>query len=262
MRLSDLMSKPIKSEYLQVENFMGCKRIKRGATKKISVGKISLNFFCKKCNDIRTFNSEINLNCLSITNNFVSVDTVLTCCNCESSVQTWFLIESKNEVSSIAPEVRINKIYVNLNANKISNPDEYGEFTELLEKSKRAAEEGLGAGAIIYLRKIFEQITTQVAIVEKIPTKNKKGRSRIFKEILEDVDKQRHIIPNEFSKNGYQLFRELSNVIHGESDENKALEKYDSLYRLVVGVIENVKNNSEIMIAIGKLGWKIDDESD
>jgi hypothetical protein len=66
------------------------------------------------------------------------------------------------------------------------------------------------------------------------------------------------LIPNEFSANGYRLFGELSDVVHGDCDDETGLEKYNPLYRLVVGVIENVKNNNEMMSAIGSLGWNDD----
>ncbi len=64
--------------------------------------------------------------------------------------------------------------------------------------------------------------------------------------------------PREFSANGYRLFGELSEIIHGEYNEELALQKYDSLYRLIVGILDNVKINKELMTAIGSLGWDND----
>lgn len=61
--------------------------------------------------------------------------------------------------------------------------------------------------------------------------------------------------PKEFSENGYRLFGELSDVVHGNYDEQLGLQKYDALHRLIVGVLDNVKNNREMMEAIGTLGW-------
>jgi hypothetical protein len=81
------------------------------------------------------------------------------------------------------------------------------------------------------------------------------GKRRPFKGVLEEVDSQCSIIPREFSENGYRLFGELSDVVHGDCDDVTGLLKYGPLYRLVVGVIENVKNNKEMMEAIGSLGW-------
>ena len=36
------------------------------------------------------------------------------------------------------------------------------------------------------------------------------------------------------------------------------MQKYDSLYRLIVGILDNVKINKELMTAIGSLGWDND----
>ena len=48
-----------------------------------------------------------------------------------------------------------------------------------------------------------------------------------------------------YSDNGYELFKKLSNIAHGNSDEETALRSYEPLRRLVVGVIENVKKKEE-----------------
>ena len=73
--------------------------------------------------------------------------------------------------------------------------------------------------------------------------------------MLQEVDRQCAIIPREFSENGYRLFGELSDIVHGEYNEDLALSKYESLHRLIVGVLDNVKNNNELMTAVGLLGW-------
>jgi hypothetical protein len=134
----------------------------------------------------------------------------------------------------------------------------YGEFSESLEKSQRAHRDGLGAGAMVYLRKIFEQITQQTATAAGIShtyDKSEKKRKKTFKDLLEEVDKKCSIIPREFSENGYKLFGELSEIVHGEYDEELALLKYESLHRLIVGILDAVRNNTELMAAVGKLGW-------
>jgi len=50
----------------------------------------------------------------------------------------------------------------------------------------------------------------------------------------------------------------LSKVVHGNYDEQIALQKYDPLCRLVVGILDKVRNNKELMDAIGSLGWDDD----
>lgn len=80
---------------------------------------------------------------------------------------------------------------------------------------------------------MFEKITIQYAEDMNIEyPKHPGGNPKNFKDLLIQVDEQCSIIPTEFSANGYKLFQELSNVVHGEYDENLGLAKFDSLYRL------------------------------
>ena len=70
------------------------------------------------------------------------------------------------------------------------------------------------------------------------------------------MDAKWKIIPLQFSNNRYTLFEELSNVVHGEYDEDLALSKYASLRCLIVGVLENVINNEAYSQEMKNLGWK------
>jgi hypothetical protein len=123
--------------------------------------------------------------------------------------------------------------------------------------AERAYREELGAGAIVYLRKAFEKITTQTADAMGISyAKYEGGNPKNFRDLLEQVDEKCSIIPREFSKNGYQLFRELSSVVHGEYNEELSLQKFEPLHRLVIGILENVRNRKELQSAIKSLGWE------
>ena len=53
----------------------------------------------------------------------------------------------------------------------------------------------------------------------------------------------------------YKLFEELSNVIHGDYDEEIALNKYVSLRKLISGVLDNTIKNIDYAREIKKLGW-------
>ena len=190
--------------------------------------------------------------------NIVSIDCVLTC-RCGTSVPAWFLVESNNDITGLAPEVRIMKKNARLSEHVTISP-RYGEYAVFLDKAELAYNEGLGAGAIVYLRKVFEKITVQSAEAMNIEfQKHPEGNPRNFKDLLIKVDEQCSIIPTEFSANGYKLFQELSNVVHGEYDEDLGLAKFDSLYRLVIGILDNVNNHKEIIEATTALGW--DDEN-
>ena len=61
-------------------------------------------------------------------------------------------------------------------------------------------------------------------------------------------------------KNGYKLFGELSNIVHGDFDEMLGLSKFNPLYRLVIGILENVERKKELRSAMDALGWDIAEE--
>ncbi len=257
MRLSDVLSKPQTNQYVQIEGFLNNRKLSFGRQAKIDIGKIALNFFCTTCNDDRTFCSDSELFCLGVNDHLISIDSVLQCARCKSpgSVQMWFLVEGEGPIFTQSPKVRILKRSEKLSNTVRLSKEQDNDFSELLEKSQRAFRDDLGAGAIIYLRKILERITVQVANAAHISTTKPNGNRKSFKILLEDVNAQRSIIPREFTANGYRLFSELSEVIHGECDEKTGLQKYEPLHRLIVGVIENVRTNQELMSAIGTLGW-------
>ena len=245
MRLSDVLSKPITTDYVQIEGFLGSRKLKTGNSKKIAVGKVALNYYCNNCGDQRTFYS--------------GEDCVLECPRCGASVQMWFLLECREEdnMHSQYPYVRIVKRSEKFSEAVSLNTEPYGDFTNALEKAKKAAREGFGAGSIVYLRKVFERIITQTAEAANPPIETRKanGNLKPFIQILTPVKDQCNIIPSEFAEDGYKLFGELSDVVHGDYDEDEALQKFDAFYRLVTGVLEKIKTNRELMDAIGTLGW-------
>lgn len=257
MRLSDVLSKPILRDFVQIEGFLGNRKLKSGNSKKLKVGKVALNFYCNNCNDQRTFYSGEELFCIGVNDNAVSVDCVIECPRCGASVQMWFLLESQEEdnIHSANPYIRISKRSEKLSESVSLNKEDYGDFVEFFEKAKRASREGFGAGSVVYLRKILERVTYQTADTAGISKVDRNGYRRKFRPLLEEVDQRCHIIPDEFSANGYRLFGELSDVVHGDCDDATGLEKFEPLYRLVEGVVKKVKNNQELMDAIGTLGW-------
>ncbi len=258
MTLGDILSKAPTDEYKQVEGFLVNKKGKIGQQEKLSNCNIALNYYCNNCDDIRTFCSAGNISCIFESKTLISIDGILAC-NCGATVRVWFLVESKNDITLASPEIRILKRTEKF-SEKVSLIDNgYGNFTDSLEKAKRAAREGFGAGSIVYLRTVFESVIKQVGSKENIEKtfidKNGKERHKTTERYLKEVDEKRHIIPSEFSADGYKLFRELSGVVHGDYSEDEALQKFDAFYRLVTGVLEKIKTNRELMDAIGTLGW-------
>jgi hypothetical protein len=174
----------------------------------------------------------------------------------------WFLIDFEGDMLSRSPSVRVLNKFEKLSEYVLISRERYGELSDLLEKAETAFRVGLGAGSVVYLRKIFERITIKTANVLQIDyPKYESGNPKNFSDLLKKVDEEASIIPKEFSNDGYRLFRELSGVVHGNSNEEDAIENYRAFYRLVTGILDSVKNNEEIMDAIGKLGWNNGGES-
>jgi hypothetical protein len=176
-------------------------------------------------------------------------------CNCENDVQVWFLIESENDISSFAPRVRIVKKSERLGKFVTRGPGNYGIESINLEKADQAFKDSLGIGSMVYLRIIFEHVTKRVAESIGLPTRSDSGKKKPFNQLLREVDQQQSIIPSEFTNHGYTLFKELSEIIHGNSTEEIALEKYGPCRRLLVGILENIKNKEEIRSALTSLNW-------
>ena len=108
----------------------------------------------------------------------------------------------------------------------------------------------------------MEQITIKVGNDAGVAIYQSNGRTKPFNQVLQAVDAQCSIIPTIYSDNGYKLFQKLSEIAHGNSDEDTALREYEHLRRLVVGVIENIekkeeeiKSNAEIKTALAAIGF-------
>lgn len=258
MRLSDVLTKAPDMTPAQIEGFLGDRPLGWGKHKTIKVGKIFHNFHCRRCDDQRTFESRDELSCLVLGERAVSIDVTLRCTACQTSVEAWFLVSSDDDIFARAPTVRIERYTENLRdcADRIGTAP--GQFADLLKRAQMAFEAQLGAGSMIYLRKIFEIITFEVAQIQGIATVEDNGWQRSFKKILKDVNEVRHIIPHRFTSDGYQLFSELSGVIHGDSSEEDALLKYKPCLQLVIGVVEEVNRDNIFAKAIEELGWNID----
>lgn len=259
MRLSDVLSKEPSDEYKQVDGFLE-KKLKIGQNRKIDIGTIALSFYCKTCDDSITFFSDSkNLMCIGVDEFVVSIDTVLRCPRCNATIPTWFLIECGNKTTMISqyPNVKILKRTFRISDKVLYNNEKFEKYSELIEKANQAYNDELGAGSIIYLRKIYEQIIIEMAKITEVSLTNITGKRKNFSDLVKEVNSKKLIVPEEFSKDGYRLFSELSNVIHGEFDEKIALKQYPAFFRLVKGILDKIKNNKEIMQALEELQWNI-----
>lgn len=237
----------------------------------IKIGTINLPFYSTICQDSNSFISPKKLHCLIINEKMISIDCQLKCTDydkenskcrqCNPDIQAWFLIEA-DDIFANNPNVHLVKQNFKLPEN-IRLPVEMDDkYSEWLAKAEIAYKERLGAGAIIYLRSAFEKITQEVGLSAGVTIKNDKDKFLNFREVLQRVDSECSIIPPIYAENGYELFSRLSEIAHGNSDEETALKEYDALKRLVFGIIENVrrknkelKNNAEIKKALIDAGF-------
>ena len=255
MRLSDVLSKAPDTSKKQVENFLGYKDLSWGKHKNIKVGTVLRNHFCLTCREDRTFSSGETLTCIVTGNGAVSIDVPLRCPGCKNGAEAWFLIGCEDDLFSQAPEVYLERFTENWRDAANNTDLNIEHVDDLFERAQIAYDDGLGAGSMIYLRKIFEIATLQTAKSANIETVNSKKKRIPFKVLLKNVDKQCNIIPIEFSENGYLLFSELSEVIHGDSNEATALSKYVPCRQLVLGVVNNINNTEKMSRAAASLGW-------
>lgn len=220
----------------------------------LQIGKINLPFYSTICQDSNSFISPQKLHCLIISDKMISIDCQLKCTDfdiksskcrqCNPYIQAWFLIEA-DDIFANTPNINLVKQNFKLPEN-IKLPIEIEDkYSEWLAKAEIAHKERLGAGAIIYLRSAFEKITQEVGLNAGVTIKNKKDKFLNFREVLQRVDSECSIIPPIYAENGYDLFSKLSETAHGDSDEAIALKEYESLRRLVIGIIENVRRKNE-----------------
>ena len=201
MRLSDVLSKPIDLEFKQVEGFLDNRKLKEGKSKKLLIGKVALTYFCAKCDSDLSFVSKEDIFGIGVNNKQISVDCVLTCPRCGNQLPVWFLVESANEIHNIYPEVRVLKRTEKFNPTVQNAKNIYGNFAELLGKAECAYRNELGAGAIIYLRKIYEKITKETAEAAGIVTVNT-GKTNILKNYWRKWINKNILFQRNFQKTG------------------------------------------------------------
>lgn len=237
----------------------------------IQIGKITLPFYSTKCNDSVSFVSPKNLHCLIINDKMISIDCQLQCMDyddsnqackeCNHCIQAWFLVGA-DDIFAATPNVYLIKQNFKLPENIKLPVETEDKYTEWLAKAEIAHKERLGTGAIIYLRSILEQITIEVGDSAGVEIRKRNGSMKPFDQVIAAVDKECSIVPVIYSDNGYAIFRRLSNIAHGNADEETALREYDPLRRLVVGIMDNVKkkeeeikNNAELKKALDAIGF-------
>lgn len=284
MRLSSRLSDKSKNNG-EIESFIDWERytispeeeaediklISAGDFIEIQIGTIMQPFYSTVCRDSVSFVSPLKLHCLIINKSMISIDCELQCMdyiegnplceNCNHCVQAWFLVGA-DDIFAPFPNIHLIKQSFKLSDNIKLPVETEDKFVEWLAKAEIAHKERLGAGSIIYLRSILEQITIEVGNNAGVEIHKPSGGIKPFEQVIKAVDKECSIIPVIYSDNGYDLFRKLSNIAHGNADEETALKEYEPLRRLVVGIMDNVKkkeeeikNNAELKKALDEIGF-------
>lgn len=281
MRLSTVLSEYDNNELRNVESIINSdiyydpdeimfdenrKAVESGSVVDIDIGTLVVHFFCTNRNDNVTFKSSVQ-HCLVVNNKVLSIDCMLECIdcdrcpNCKRTIQAWFLVEADN-IFSDNPSVRILKYNFKVPEDIKFLYETSDVYAEWFAKADYAYREGLGAGSVIYLRTIFENLTKELGNLEGIDIFKQNGSSKPFSEVLAAVDKKCSIIPELYKQDGYNLFRKLSNIAHGNASEQEAIDNYPELRRLVRGIVDNInrqreeiKNNEEIKQALAKVGF-------
>lgn len=258
MRLSEVLSRSgdQATQPMQVENFLGPRRIARGTHRNVDVGTVIRNYECESCRDQRSFQSRGTLSCLVSGSRTASIDTVLSCPGCSQRVGVWFIVRCiREDLYSPAPMVRLDRVVEHRNVRAVQEEEQELNSQQLLQRAIVAHQVGLGAGAMVYLRMIMEAVTNAAATAYEVPIEGKKGGRKPFAHLLKEVDVQARIIPSQFSGQGYDLFSELSKQIHGEGTELEAIARFGPCRALIEGILSNIELNGKIDSAMQQLGW-------
>lgn len=258
MRLSEVLSRSEEqiSEAFQIENFLGPKRLARGTHRSVDVGTVLRNYQCAGCKDQRSFQSRGKLSCLVTGGRTVSIDVVLSCPGCNQRIGAWFIVRSVgNDLFGPSPTVRLDRVVEHRTVQPNQGEDPGLGLRQLLERAKIAHQIGLGAGAMVYLRKIMEAVTYAAATACGVSAEGKNGGRKPFSHLLKEVDEKAQIIPPQFSGQGYALFSELSDQIHGDGTEEEAMSRFGPCRALIEGILSNTELNEKIKDAIQQLGW-------
>lgn len=189
-----------------------------------------------------------------------AITVQLSCPSCKSKVYLCFHIETKSHfdkktMATHIDEICITKIgeYPNQETSRLQSlskyqacfPREHG----FMVKAEQAFYADLGAGAVVYLRKAYEVLIYEILNDMEIT------RPSQFRQALEAVDKAANIIPIELKDRAYGLFGEMSDAVHGETEDLFGFSKYEPLRDVFKMILNNImtKREQEALAASIKL---------
>ena len=194
---------------------------------------------------------------MGIDGNTVSISCLFRCVQCKKTkVPAWFLIKSSDEIHSSDLKITLERRTLFLMKGVLIADDDEGRFMHQFNKAQSCYMENHGVGAVVYLRVILEKVLRREAEMLNIINNNHSSKYISFRKLLKEVSKRKTVIPEEFRKDGYGLFSEMSKIVHGERSDEQALEIFLPLRRLVEGVLDTIKNSSEIAKAAKEVGLR------
>lgn len=174
----------------------------------------------------------------------------LKCLTCGSLVYICYAIEFNQEQSrrknvfdeqnKEPDKFRVHKIgeYPNQEATRLRSlgkymirfPKEY----QMLTQAERAYRSSLGIGAIVYIRKAYETLLHGVLDEHSIV------HPKTFRQLLSSADDVAHIVPDALNNKAYGLFGELSDIVHGNTEDEWGLEKFENLRDVFTLILDNI----------------------
>ena len=188
-------------------------------------------------------------------------DTVtikLTCPTCERTVYICYAIEiecfpieiisgfSGNTRQELGSKICVIKIgeYPNQEESRLFVLDKYKDMFikehKFLVLAERAYYSQLGAGSVIYIRKAYESLLYDILDKNSIP------RPRTFSELLKTADGKANIVPTILKDKAYGLFGELSDIVHGDCDDDIGMTKYKDLRDVFCVILDNLLEQSRL----------------
>jgi hypothetical protein len=182
----------------------------------------------------------------------------LICPTCKTVIYLTFHAEAKIERNIIKEKgicsdlyYRITKIgeYPNQETSRLMLLDKYKtrfptEY-DFLVKAARSFYQGLGAAAMLYMRKAYE--TLENAILDEAGITAKSHKEGI---IL--AHKEKNIIPTRMKGKVSALYGEFSKIVHGDLDE-EGLTKFEDFRKLFLKVLDKIIINERREARAAKL---------
>jgi predicted RNA-binding Zn-ribbon protein involved in translation (DUF1610 family) len=187
-----------------------------------------------------------------------TITAQLTCPTCGELVYICYLVEehvhfNTQQLYNEIEEYRVQKIgeYPNQEASRLLVLSKYAQCFpaeyDSLSQAERAYNASLGTGAIVYIRKAYE--TLLCGIIDKANIQ----RPTNFRDTLRKANETEHIVPAVLTDKAYGLFGELSDIVHGDTDDSIGMERYKDFRDVFLLILDNIMEQermAEVAVSI------------